>query len=406
MTPLKSHASNAVTKYGLPEHVKFCVRCTASNQRPSSVVEFASDPNKKKETLFLDEAGVCAACRFFEKKKIIDWKKRDDELRCLLDKYRHQDGSYDCVVPGSGGKDSRFTSHVLKTQYGMHPLTVTWAPHLYTDIGWKNMQSWIGSGFDNILFTPNSKVHRLLTRLAFLNLVHPFQPFILGQKNIGPRFSTLFDIPLVIYGEHLAEYGKGPDIPEMDPQFYSTEKVSLDEIRLGGLRATELIKQYHLAPNDLTPYLPVLKSKVEKTKTVVHCFSYYKNWDPQENYYYAIENTDFGVNTERTVGTYSKYSSIDDVIDHLHYYTTFAKFGIGRASYDAEQEVRTGKITRDEAVALIHRYDGEFPQKFLPQILDYLEISEEEFHQVIDSSRSPHLWEFTNNKWHLKHQAS
>ena len=90
----------------------------------------------------------------------------------------------------------------------MNPLTVTWAPHLFTDIGWQNLQNsaHVG-GFDNILYTPNGKLHRLITKLAFENLMHPFQPFIVGQKIVGPSISTKFKIPLVIYGENQAEYG-------------------------------------------------------------------------------------------------------------------------------------------------------------------------------------------------------
>lgn len=389
-------------KYGLPRDVKYCVRCTASNQRPSSAIEFLSRPDQKKEGLFLDGDGVCAACRYFERKKSIDWKSRERELEQMLARYRRSDGLYDCIIPGSGGKDSRYVSHLLKTRYGMHPLTVTWAPHLYTEIGWKNLQSWIHSGFDNILFTPNGNVHRILTRLAFLNLAHPFQPFIIGQKNIGPRFSVLYNVPLVIYGEHLAEYGKGPDVPVMDEKFYSTDEIRLEEIFLSGISAENLITQQGIDPADLNPYLPVPKASLRRTKTEVHCLSYYLPWDPQENYYYAVEKTGFEANTERTEGSYSKYSSIDDVLDHLHYYTTYAKFGMGRASYDAEQEVRTGKITREEAVRLIRRFDGELPQKNLVRILEYLEISKETFERVIDQSRSAHLWKKEDNVWSLR----
>ena len=90
-----------------------------------------------------------------DKKSKIDWGLRDKELRDLCDQYRSKDGSYDCLVPGSGGKDSFMQAHLLKYKYGMNPLTVTWAPHIYTDWGWKNHQAWIHAGFDNILFTPN-----------------------------------------------------------------------------------------------------------------------------------------------------------------------------------------------------------------------------------------------------------
>jgi hypothetical protein len=172
-------------KYGLPLDVRFCKRCVISNQRPNSTVEFKNSPEIQKQTIQFDAEGVCDACRAVERKKDIDWTKRESELRALCDRHRSTDGSYDCLVPGSGGKDSFMAAHLLKYKYGMHPLTVTWAPALYTPWGWRNQQSWIHAGFDNYLVTPNGRTHRLLARLALEKLFHPFQPFILGQKNLA-----------------------------------------------------------------------------------------------------------------------------------------------------------------------------------------------------------------------------
>ena len=88
----------------------------------------------KKKTIHFDEEGVCDACRYTEQKKTgIDWVEREKELEELCDRHRRSDGSYDCLVPGSGGKDSFYAAHILKYKYGMHPLTVTWAPHIYTN---------------------------------------------------------------------------------------------------------------------------------------------------------------------------------------------------------------------------------------------------------------------------------
>jgi hypothetical protein len=129
-------------------------------------------------------------------------------------------------------------------------------------------------------------------------------------------------------------------------------------------------------------------------------------WDSQECYYYAAKNTGFQANTERTEGSYSKYSSIDDKTDPFHYYTTLAKFGIGRATYDAAQEIRNGKITREEGVALVKRFDQEFPKKYFKEFLQYVDMSEEKFHKFIDAGRSPHLWEKKGGEWILKHQVS
>jgi len=396
-------------KYGLPREVIFCKRCVISNQRPSSVVEFKNTGTEPKPTIQFDEEGVCNACRFADMKEHkIDWEKRERELRVLCDKFRSRNGSYDCIVPGSGGKDSGYVAHVLKFKYGMNPLTVTWSPHIHTDIGWKNFQSWIKSGFDNYLHTPNGAVHRLLTRLAFENLCHPFQPFIIGQKLIGPRFSAMLKVPLIFYGENQAEYGNDieeNDRPTMKPDFYM-HKPDLDELRLGGVTARDLIDKFGIRPADLNPYLPVDGSVLREIGTEVHYISYYLKWDPQENYYYAAQHCGLEANTERTEGSYSKYCSIDDKIDPLHYYTTYIKFGIGRATYDAAQEVRTGKITREEAVALVHRYDDEFPKKYFSEILDYMGITEDRFWEVIDNARSPHLWAKEGNQWVLRHKVT
>lgn len=392
--------------FGMPPEVKFCKKCVVSNQRPSSTVEFKQKDTSNKEGIFFNEEGICSACEFAEMKEKINWKERENKLEKLLRKYRKKSG-YDVVVPGSGGKDSAFASHILKYKYGMNPLTVTWAPHLFTGIGWNNFQSWMhAGGLDNILYTPNGRLHRYLTSEAFKNLLHPFQPFIVGQRIIGALISLKFNIPLVMYGENQAEYGNKITEnykPTMDEKFFSEQDIS--KIRLGGLTIKEIINKGKFKLNDFSPYIPPRLNEFKKNKTAVHYLSYYLKWDPQENFYYASENTGFMPNTERTEGSYSKYSSIDDKIDVFHYYTTLIKFGIGRATYDATQEIRNKKITREEGVRLVKKYDTEFPKKYFNEFLDYVSLTEDEFWQIINNFRSPHLWKFDKSQWHLKHQV-
>ena len=408
-------------KYGLPAEVRFCSRCGVSNQRPNSAVEFRHTAATAKATIHFDAADVCDACRLAEAKKgAIDWEKREHELRALCDRFRSRNGSYDCLVPGSGGKDSFYAAHKLKYEYDMHPLTVTWAPHMYTEWGWRNFQAWIHAGFDNYLCTPNGRIHRLLTRLAVENLFHPFQPFMLGQKGLAPKMALLFGIPLVFFGENEAEYGNPlQDSASAQRSWDYFTSGNDEEVFLGGTSVASLKSDYGLVASDLEPYLPVDPMRIADAGVEVHYLGYYLKWHPQGAYYYAVEHGGFEASPERTPGTYSKYNSIDDRIDDFHYYTTFIKFGIGRATYDASQEVRSGEITREEAVALIKRFDGEFPERFADEILAYLSLPEKEFPlaskqfeqpimdrayfaALTDRFRSPHLWQYADGKWSLR----
>jgi N-acetyl sugar amidotransferase len=408
--------------YGLPPEVKYCKMCVISNQRPNSAVEYNHTKQSKKETIHFDENGICDACKFTERKRhAIDWKGRDQQLRELCDKYRKNDGSYDCIVPGSGGKDSFYASHILKTQYGMHPLTVTWAPHVYTDWGWKNFQSWIHAGHDNYLMTPNGRVHRLLTRLSTELLFHPFQAFMFGQKSLAPKMALLFNIPLVFYGENEAEYGNpigDTENAKRDWSYFTAEDQT--KIYLGGVSIGELKSDFGINQNDLQPYLPADPNQIAEKKIEVHYLGHYLRWHPQSCYYYAVEHGGFQASPERTPGTYSKYNSIDDRIDDLHYLTTGIKFGLGRASYDAAQEIRSGDINREEGVALVKKFDHEYPYRFEDELFHYLSLDKKEFpiaskmfeHPIMnrdyfklltDKFRSPHLWVNEMGNWKLRH---
>ena len=411
--------------YGLPKKTIFCKKCVISNQRPNSAVEYEHTRESVKETINFNDAGICDACIFAEKKQnFINWEDRERQLIELCNQHRKNDGSYDCILPGSGGKDSFYASHILKTKYNMHPLTVTWAPHIYTDWGWKNFQAWIHAGHDNYLMTPNALVHRLLTRLSTELLLHPFQAFMFGQKSLAPKMAILHDIPLVFYGENEAEYGNpisDTESAKRDWSYFTSDDQS--KINLGGVSIHDLKKYFGVGQNDLQPYLPADPDKIKEKNIDVHYLGYYLKWHPQSCYYYAVSNGNFQASPERTPGTYSKYNSIDDRIDDLHYYTTGIKFGLGRASYDAAQEIRSGEINREEGIALVNKFDHEFPERFIDELFKYLSIPENEypkasrmfekpimdrkyFQLLTDQFRSPHLWYFENNKWHLRNPIS
>ena len=395
--------------YGLPSNVQFCKKCVISNQRPSSTIEFKNEKSAIKDVINFNKDGICDACAFHEEKHhLIDWNEKEKQLERLLSKYRSNDGSYDVLVPGSGGKDSAYAAHVLKYKYKMNPLTITWAPHLYTDIGWENFQNWMHEGgLDNILYTPNGKLHRKMTKNAFHNLMHPYQPFIIGQKMIGPSMALKFGIQLVMYGENQAEDGNAisdNEIETMSPDFFSIENKF--DMRFGDVSMQEYIDKDGFSESDFNAYTPPNPKDLIDAGVTTHFLGYYLKWDPQENYYYATENTGFKSNTERTEGSSTKYSGIDDKIESFHYFTLLTKFGIGRCTYDNATEIRNHQVNRDEGVYLVKKYDTEFPSKYFHEFLEYISTSEEEFWRLIDKHRSPHLWKKISGEWFLRHNVS
>ena len=230
-----------------------------------------------------------------------------------------------------------------------------------------------------------------------------------------------FGIPLVFYGENEAEFGNpiaDNDSALRDERFFAAN--DFDHIYLGGVPLRQLQEDFGVDKADLAIYLPCETSDVRKGGIQVHYMGYYEKWHPQGAYYYSVEHGGFIPSPERTAGTYSKYNSIDDKVDDFFYYTTYIKYGIGRCTYDAAQEIRNGEITRAEGAALCKKYDGEFPMRFAQDFFDYISIDREHFGRaadcfeqpwmdlayfmhLADRFRSPHLWQYQGGRWSLRH---
>ncbi len=382
-----------------PKQIFFCKKCVVSNQRPR--ITFNKD-------------GICSACQYaYRKHHVINWQEREKELIALLNKHRSRDGSFDVIVPGSGGKDSSYVSHQLKYVYGMHPLCVTWAPYIYTNIGWRNLQSFVNSGFDVASCYPNGKLHRKLARVAFETVGDAWQPFAYGQKAFAMQMAVKFKIPLVFYGEN-GEVEYGGSTKDADRPYETLE--DWEEVHFKGAGVDKLaragtemgiFKKDEIENKTFEFYRQPPLDELANIGAQLHWFSYYKKWVPQENFYYAQKHTGFAANEEgRSEGTYSKDASLDDKTDGFHFYLAYIKFGIGRATSDAAHEIRDGHITREEGEALVKRYDGEFPQKYFKEFLGYFGINEKHFCEIVDLWRAPHIWKKVGEEWKLRHNVA
>lgn len=402
--PYGEHARNSTFERqltNLPENVQFCRKCVVSNQRPRIV---------------FDEDGICGACRWAKEKwSSVDWSDRKKQFSELLDNYRSNDGSYDVLVPGSGGKDSGSIAHKLKYKYGMHPLSVTWSPLLYTQVGFQNIQNMISSGIPSQIFTPNRIMQRIISKLGLVLIGNHFEAFGRGQISYVFHVALNLGIKLVMFGEN-GELEYGGTLKNKDKCGQPIE--DWVDLYHKGCRTDEMlqfalengyIEKKDLEDPSLQYYSPPPAERLVDAGVEFHWFGYYHKWVPQENFYYVAENYGFRTNPEgHSESTYNKYASLDDLTDPFHYFLSYIKFGIGRATSDAAHEIREGHLTREEGVALVHRYDHIFPVRYFKEFLQYLDMSEDDFWDVIDAFREkrPNLWEKKNSEWMLKYQVS
>jgi len=336
-----------------------------------------------------DEDGLCNACVWSHKKKTLDWNERESKLEALLDSQRRQDGSFDCVVPVSGGKDGSYVAHTLKSRWGMNPLAVTIKPPLPTDLGEENLQAFISSGFPHVAVSPDPLAMRTLNKRGFIDLGFPYYGWLISITSAPIEVAARFGVGLIFYGEDgEVEYGG------------STETDADPEIRIEYMKRIYLESGYDevLANSNLTPSQLQFFSfpnteLVERASLKRFNWSYFENWDPYRNYLVAKEFCGLTEAEQSNAGTFTNFSQNDQFLYALHTYLMYLKFGFGRANQDASIEVRRGAMDRDQAVELVKIYDGQYPEEFETLYLDYFKMTSDDFHDVLDKWTNRTLFE-------------
>jgi N-acetyl sugar amidotransferase len=376
--------------------IKICKFCTTPSSRPR---------------ISFDKDGICNACNNAKQKKKIDWRTRETEFQSICDDIKNTakklNNQYDCVVPWSGGKDSTSIALKLKFEFGLKPLLVTNSPLIPNQVGEQNREILLNKGFDNIFVRPNQKVAKYLAKRFFTERGNPKVAWDAGVNVVPVKIAVKFKIPYIFYAEHgESEYG-GLVLNDQSAKVRDYEEVI--EHQIGDY--PENWKDDKVDINDLNFYIYPDVSELEKLNLKAFYFSYFFKWSMANNYDYVKKHLDnFKINESgRTTGTFTNFDSLDDKIDDLYYYMQFIKFGFGRAVRDTSRFIQNDRMSRDEALEIIKKYDGEFPSKNLGEVLGYLDLKEDEFKKIVDKHRNTEIWKKNEkndwlSSWELKNK--
>jgi len=369
------------------QKITWCKNCLNMSTRPR---------------ITFDARGWCNACQWMEEKKHIDWAPRKKELEDLLEKNRSKTGSFDCIVPVSGGKDGSYVAYMLKHKYGMTPLTVTVRPALSLPIGDQNLINFIQSGYDHIHISPNSKVMDRLNKYGFIEKGFPYYGWLIAIMTAVIRTASNFNIPLLFYGEDgEVEYG-GSTESKSNP-LYGIEYMKKVYLEGGHQKVFDRIKQDDdISEADLSFFTFPTDEEVSKVGLTFTHWSYFEAWDSYRNYITAKENCGLIEKEEGNDDTFTNFSQNDQALYSLHAYLMYLKFGFGRATQDAGIEIRRGSMTRDQALNLVKMYDNSYPADLIDTFLEYYKMTKEEFDTVLDTYANKDLFEKIDGIWEPK----
>lgn len=338
--------------------IQYCIRCCT----PETM-----------EGLEFDELGICPACRSSEEKMHIDWAEREKKLREILEQAKSDSGSnYDCVLPISGGKDSFFQAHVLTKVYKLKPLAVTFSHNWFSETGFYNLHLCLETfDLDHIQFTP---ARGLVNRLAKKSLGEIGDSCWHCHSGVGSfplQIATKFKIPLLVWGESIAENdGRGT---------YSNPKHTFDRDYFNKvsarLSAEEMVGD-DITSKDIHPFSLPTYEEIEKNGVWGIHLGDYLFWDEERQTEWIKK--EYGWRETEMEGAYKGYKSCECIMAGMHDFTCYLKRGFGRSTWQASVDVRNGLLTRKEGFELIKERDQERPEA-LDYYLKKTNISEEDF---------------------------
>lgn len=336
------------------------------------------------ETLYFDDEGVCNLCRNWEQKQqVIDWGERERTLLKIFEEAKQEaiEGNrpYDCIVPFSGGKDSTFTLWAIVKKYGLKPLVVSFDHGFYRPKTLENRtRTFRKLGVDVITFTPNWQVVKKLMLESLIRKGDFCWHCHAGVFAYPMKIAVKFGIPLLIWGEGGGEYEayfKYEDLEETD-EWKFNRRIIL------GMRAEDLAGFIGVTLRDLEPFIYPSKEDLENAEVKSIPLGNFIPWDVKKHV--EIIKRELGWQEDEIESgfpgpTYEKVECMfTGVRDHIKY----LKRGFSRMTHLTTLDIRHGRMTREEAMKFIEKYEGQKP-KSLEVFLDYIGITEEEFNKIV-----------------------
>lgn len=353
--------------------MKYCKKCLQPDTRPG--IKF-------------DERQVCYACKYEEEKdKDIDWAKREQELRDIAElakkKAKENNSPYDCVIGVSGGKDSTFQAIYTKEKLGLNILLVNSTPDGITEIGRHNLDNLASHGFDMIQMRPNPVICKKLAKESFYrygNLVKPSEYCLWSSAYI---IADKFNIPLIIQGENAVQtLGTASTTQKSDDDAFGVVNLNT----LGGCNAKDLCFD-DIELKDLFMYqFPDIEACKKKGIRAIYLQYYAKEWSQINNAAFSLARGLWGRDREdlHDLGRYRRYNSLDSDLSGVNQMIKYLKFGFGIATDEACYDIREGYLSREDAKWLVNEYDGKCGQKYIDMFCEYIDISLDEFWNVVD----------------------
>ena len=373
----------------LKPEVNFCARCVY--------------PTSSAVPLALDAEGLCSGCRVAGQRDSVDWGRRETAFRRLLEEYRSVDGSnYDCIIPVSGGKDSYYQIHLVKTVCGINPLLVTYHGNNYTPAGMRNLLHMREAfAVDHVFFTPSIAVLKAMNRLGMVMMGDMNWHAHAGIFTYPIRAAVQHRVPLMIWGEHgfmdLGGMHSYNDFVEFTYRF--RHEHALRGYEWHDFLAAAPGHGETLESRNLIPWMYPSDAEVEDVGVRGIYVSNYFRWDANDHGALMVEKYGFEPADEPFERTYRTMSNLDDMHENgIHDYMKFVKFGYGRATDHVCKDIRAGLLSRDEGIELIQRMDPIKPRD-LQRWLVYVGWTESQFDRAADKFRDARVWAIRGDAW-------